>query len=343
MKRKQYLISIAFLLVAVLATACGQGEEVTGDESVGETEENEVKEEVDKEEELAHGRETVEFERVADQLGDILEDQGDPEVWIRATFEEKGDEILIKGESNLVPDSRLFMTALAEEYIFNAQTYARTEKDGSFTAEMPRRDVHDIDVTIEVHFRPSGQNDDVQAVYGELGEELEGDYIYKSESRDGDIEQVVKTLATYRPVEGEDQQFETTKPEWNKPEDYGDLTIRMDVDVEKDDEFYYITVQSNLLENTRVQAKLDFPDYIATGFLNTESVCPDGSVEIRLPILKDLKPDQEAFLNLTVRPSSNSNLPSILEHYGEEGEHFEGELVDYINDQHVIRERLQLQ
>src|SRR5699024_3127507 len=112
-------------------------------------------------------------------------------------------------------------------------------------------------------------------IYGEIGENMEGDYIYRYSSIKRTYHEA-RMSVRFIPSEEDTVAFE--RPDWNPPEDYGGLDIWMEVeDVKERDEFYDIHVRSNFVEGTRVKGDIEIPGYDTGGFGTSTFVQPDGS------------------------------------------------------------------
>src|SRR5690606_25238749 len=76
-------------------------------------------------------------------------------------------------------------------------------------------------------------------------------------------------------------EVEITPPTWNKPDDYGSTSIRIEpTKVVKDESYIYVDGTSNLLEGTSLRGRALLPGYITSGFIGHTTVNPDGSFRI---------------------------------------------------------------
>jgi hypothetical protein len=136
------------------------------------------------------------------------------------------------------------------------------------------------------------------------------------------------------PQNGEKTTVEIEEPAWQKPEDYGDVNIRIDdPKITKDERYIYIEGTSNFLEGTHIEAKAEIPGYVTSGFKGVTEVNPDGSYRIIFENpandkrIKNLK-DYEIFIRMY--PDANF-WSSIKTKYGEKGQNFKG---NYIKEQY---------
>lgn len=273
------------------------------------------------------------------------DDQGEAKVWIEAAFTVTENGIEIIGETNIEPGAQLYINPSSPDYTITSSSHEVVEENGSFTASLPSFDIYDSEIIIDIEFSlENDSNENFRDIYGEHGEKIEGDYVRIEEDADGNMSYKAMASASYEPVEGEEQLFETATPNWVIPEDYGELEVWMDAEFEKQDEHFYISVTSNLKENTPLNAQFDLPDYIVTGYQQTEPALPDGSANFRLdypePINND---DTEAYINISVDLSEMQNYPSLIEHYGENGENFNREISPEDDSGKIIILVLQIQ
>lgn len=236
-----------------------------------------------------------------------------------------GDDYLIEGQSNLPADAELeAVIYLHDEEVSKGHT-AHTEVDGSFQISIEDPEITDGEVDVHVRFRPADQDDEsFKELYGEVGEEMEGDYIYLYPSIKRKYHEA-RMNASFNASEDDSAVFET--PEWERPDDYGELDVRMEVEeLIEHDAFYELHMKSNLVEGTKLKGDLGAPGYETAGFLTDAWVQPDGSF-----IMKLQKPDVEEAddVHLKVELIPNSLVFMYTEElYGGDGEHLEGDLVE---------------
>ncbi|PYZ96162.1 hypothetical protein CR205_17515 [Alteribacter lacisalsi] len=349
MKKKTGLITAAgtALLAASIMTGCSDNEEEAGTEAEDTTpeeqeEDSEEEDEPEEEEENPDDdseednpeeddseREEVSFD-TPEAPGDAPDDQGEMEIRIEAEIEEKEDEIVVRADTNLLPGSRVKAQLWSEDYsIGGGYQFTEVEQDGTAEFSLRNPELYDTVLEVEVEFNPSNQREeDVIAHYGEFGETLEGVYIYRDDNRGADENYVARASAFFAPEEGTFATVETETPEWNFPDDQGELNVRMDgISIEKDDRYFYITGETNLLEGASLEVMVHLPDYIAVGFQNTERVNPDGSFEVRVHYPDEVDEDAAMELKVKFAPYYSSQRDWVTEHYGEEGENLDGDLV----------------
>lgn len=165
-------------------------------------------------------------------------------------------------------------------------------------------------------------NDQTKEHYGEYLEKVTGPQVYITDTH-GEFE--VKTefyvdvnlpMPYTIPIE---------IPEWGeKPDDYGEPEIWMEADMDSDHRYLYFYGKSNLVEGTQLGGNLRKASGIIDAFsFGHTRVNPDGTFELRVPYNKL---HEGMFMPIRVEPRSNS-WDDVVDVYGENGEHFEGELV----------------
>ncbi len=246
--------------------------------------------------------------------------QGDASVYLGGEVVEKDDKILIEGQSNLLEGARVTGEVYVNEDELFADTTELVDKKGNFEMDMEHPTYGEAVVVVSFEF-DGVQDEEIAEHYGELGEKLEGPYVYITEHYEADQ---VEQKAEVRLVLDEDD--EETKhvfaaPEWEKrPKDYGDARVWMEVDEVTDDgEFFYFTGKSNMLEGAKLKV---------SHASNTETrVQKDGSFEVKLPYqYREDKP-----IVVEYRPFDQWG--SIAEQYGKNGEKLVGNLVQHEGNQ----------
>ena len=243
------------------------------------------------------------------------------------------DGYVVHGISNLPEDAELEAAVYfhGEEVSKDHTTY--TNDDGSFEIDIPDLDIQDGGIELQVRFRPADQVEDLQDIYGEVGENMEGDYIYLYPSIKRKYSEAMM-VAHFNANEADEVSFE--KPEWDVPADYGELDIWMEVeDLEEHEAYYDVHVRSNFAEGTQIRGDIEVPGYDSAGFLESTLVQPDGSFNIQLQ-KPDVKEDDDVHIVLEMLP--NSLLFAYTEElYGEKGEYIEGDLVEEHKEGQKIR------
>lgn len=247
------------------------------------------------------------------------------------------DGYVIEGESNLPEGAELE----AVIYVYGEEASkghtAKTDEDGSFEIEVPDLDVEDEVIEMQVRFRPADQTVELQDIYGEVGEEMEGDYIYRYSS----IKRTYHEARVSAFIEADEQDavvFE--QPSWDPPKDYGELDIWVEIEnVEEKDDYYNITAESNFVEGTKLTGDIEVPGYETAGFKAYTLVQPDGSFNMQIE-----KPDveEEIIFQLEMLPKSLL-LIETEELYGEDGEHLKGDLVEEHKDGQKIHVEYSMQ
>lgn len=92
--------------------------------------------------------------------------------------------------------------------------------------------------------------------------------------------------------------------------------------VEDKGEYYDIHMKSNLLELTKIKATVENPGYDMAGYTSRTNVKPDGSFRFQVQ-----RPDVDNKDSVVVIEAFSDFAIETEETYGENGEHFEGDLV----------------
>src|SRR5699024_1584131 len=147
------------------------------------------------------------------------------------------EDYIIEGQSNLPADAEVeAVVYLHGEEVSKGHT-AYTEEDGSFQITIEDPEITDGDVDVQVRFRPADQDDEsFKELYGEVGEEMEGDYIYLYPSIKRKYHEA-RIDASFIPSKDDAVVFET--PEWEQPDDYGELDVRIEAKELIEHEAYY--------------------------------------------------------------------------------------------------------
>lgn len=223
-----------------------------------------------------------------------------------------------------------------EGTIIGGRGDTQVNEDGTFKTEMKIPKNSDGLLKVQVKFEPSTDNQPIKDHYGENGEKLKGPFVRLQE--ESDMQQNITLLTLEIPQDESNASAKIKKPEWDKPEDFGSPTIRLDEpDIQKDDKYLYIEGKSNLLEGTRLKGSLDIPNYIVSGLADVAVVNPDGSYKLIIEkpsSMNKLKDVKEYEVVLSVSPVDNQ-WKSNLDVYGVSGEKFMG---DYVVDQNGVKE-----
>ncbi|MGM8365959.1 OmpA family protein [Virgibacillus sp. W0181] len=350
MKKNRMLISFALIILLVLASCGapeedGEAEEVDAEKPKEEQKSEETEEEAQEPEEEPKEAETdpqpeekeeMEDGKAAEDSPDV--ELGDYEVFIGGEMIEKEDNIIINGESNLLPGARVIGEVSVgdeEDKQYFADTTEIIQDDGTFHMEIANHNLdEETEVAVKFHF--DGQQDDgIIRHYGDRGQELEGPYIYKHQGEVGggnpqNIFKQAKATATFEP--GKEKAVRHFKePDWHPiPEDMGDPRIWIEVDeINNDKEFFYLQGRSNLVEGSNI-----FVNY-GSNRLDETRILPDGSFYLKFPY--EYKEDTP--FEIDFKPSHHSQWNEVEERYGKEGQKLVGDLVvqDKYSDKQYVQ------
>jgi len=256
---------------------------------------------------------------------DVLADQGNTEVVFEGEVTIDG-KFQLEGKSNLPGGSVLQL----KTFVYGTENpYFRgdipVEDDGSFSVEADVEDeaLNGELLVVRVGYIPdTTDNRQNVGVYGEEGEILEGDFIHPytniKRTRNGAFAYAYLDLN-----DGEQAKLEADV--WGEaPEDYGDLDVWMEeAHVEVHDNYYDVTMNSNLMALTYIKAEVKVPGYQLSDFRSTTKVLPDGSFRFQIP-----SPEVEGN-DVSIEINALSDFAIDTEElYGENGENFEGDLVE---------------
>ncbi len=164
---------------------------------------------------------------------------------------EKDDKILIDGKSNLIEGARVVGKVIVGENEILSDSTEVIEKDGSFSMELDHHKYGEAEVVVTFDFK-SMQDEAIVEQYGEGGKDMTGPYVYMDEHHK-ELNQKAEVRMALSP-EDESDTHAFTEPEWNeRPEDYGDPRIWIEVDEVTTDEYYfYLKGKTNLLEGSKI-------------------------------------------------------------------------------------------
>lgn len=261
--------------------------------------------------------------------------QGDHEVYIGGEVTENDDKIVIEGESNLIPGSRVvgdvsvstdtnyYWNRETKEYEYQADTTEIVDEDGKFEMEIDHHGMEDKETVVAVRLDFDGQQDDeIIRHYGDRGQNLEGPYIYQHRGETGgtDPKNIFKKAEAITVFTTEDEKVvrQFKEPNWyDTPDDMGDPRVWLEVEEVNDDgEYFYIHGKSNLIEGTRLMLFRNN---------NREAITlikPDGSFDFKF----DYEYKEDPFV---IRFKPDQNQWNIVEEtYGAEGQNLVGDLVE---------------
>lgn len=261
---------------------------------------------------------------------------GDLEVRIGGNVTVEDDRIVVEGESNLLPGSRISSSGVGIGKASFAQgdfmQTAEVAEDGTFHFEFPGRD---RDVIITLKLSPMGEASDH---YGANLENVTGPHVYRT-STSGTYE--VKAEVTTDASRETPYTIPIETPEWDElPEGYGKPNVWMEVDVTSDHKYLYFHGKSNLVEGTWLGGNLMNPPGSFSSIVpfshDFTHVNPDGSFELKIHYLS-LR--EGMYLPIKFEPDSSS-WDNVKEAYGEKGEKLEGELVKTTDEGHQYIEKI---
>lgn len=279
-----------------------------------------------------------------DAKTDAPKDQGDYEVRFEGEAERKGKLITIKGQTNLLPESRLVIWLdSVEGTIIGGRGDTQVKEDGTFETELKIPKSSEGLLEVNLKFDPNSDNQPIKDHYGENGEKLKGPFVRLNE--EAEMQRNVTLLTLEIPQDESSASVKIEKPNWDKPNDHGSPTVRIDdPDIQKDDKYLYIEGKTNLLEGTRIKGNLDIPNYIVSGLSDVTEINPDGSYKLiiekpaSMNKLKDIKNYE---LVLSVSPI-DGQWKSNLIIYGVNGEKFQGDHVVDVNGTKEIQKRISI-
>ncbi|GAB3793442.1 OmpA family protein [Virgibacillus kimchii] len=303
--------SLVLAAVMFVLAACSEDESVVIEEDGDEASAEEINE-IDE-------NKTKQAEEEVEETNSPLDELGDLEVQLTGEVMVDEDQIIIEGNSNLLPGSRIFSSGVTDGGFASItfQDAATIEDDGTFSFIFDG-----ISQSTTVKLSLNTGNDQTKEHYGENLEKVTGPQVYVTDTHG---EFTVKA-EFYIDV---DLQMPYTIPieipDWSeKPDDYGETEIWMEADVDSDHRYLYFTGKSNLLEGTQVGGNLRKASGIIDAFsFGFTRVNPDGTFELRVPYHKL---HQGMYMPIRVEPGRNS-WDDVVDVYGENGEQFEGDLV----------------
>lgn len=243
---------------------------------------------------------------------------GDAEVFLGGEVKEKGDKILVDGKSNLKQGSRVTGKIIVGEDEILAETTEIVGKDGSFSMELDHHKYGEAEVVVTFDFK-GVQDEAIIEQYGEGGKEMTGPYVYMDEHWDELIQKAEVRLRLA--ADDESDTHALAKPEWlERPEDYGDPRVWVEVDeITTDDDYFYLKGKTNLLEGSKISGF--YSD--RWGHTDDALIKPDGTFEMQI----DYWYSEEPSFTIKFEPYA-AQWKTIEEAYGREGEKLVGNLVE---------------
>lgn len=242
---------------------------------------------------------------------------GDHEAYLGGTVKETKDQIIIEGESNLIPGSRVNGEVYVNEDEIFSDTTEIVDDKGRFLMELEHHQYGDAEVVVTFDFT-NVQEEEVLRHYGENGEKLEGPFVYIDQDWGDKFKKAMVTL----PIQAEDETttHEFTTPDWDDPpEDYGDPRVWIEVDeITEDDQYFYVKGRTNLVEGSLLSGY--YSD--RWGVTDETRVNPDGTFELKI----EYKYSDDPYF--TIKFSPYSQWESVTKVYGQDGEKLVGNLVE---------------
>src|SRR5690625_6377806 len=119
------------------------------------------------------------------------------------------------------------------------------------------------------------------------------------------------TFALIELKEGISETFSVS--ELDPPADYGELDIWMEVEqFDIHNEYYNISLNSNLLALTSIRVDIDVPNYTLAGYNYRGKITDDGSITFQLPRVDE---EVEKLLNHQDRKSTRLNSSHVASSY----------------------------
>ncbi|MEI3604402.1 hypothetical protein SPD48_01740 [Pseudogracilibacillus sp. SE30717A] len=249
---------------------------------------------------------------------------GSPEVYLGGKVTEKGDKIIVEGESNLIEGSRVIGKVIVNEDEVLSDTTELVDKKGKFKMELDHHQYGDAEVIILFDFLQSYQEEEIVEHYGEGGEKLEGPYVYLDEH--WDVDKVNKKAEVRLPLNADENETKHVfaEQEWGKkPKDYGETRVWFEVDeITEDGEYFYLKGRTNMLEGSNIRAW--YSD--RSSARDDTRVNPDGTFDFKI----EYKYSEDPYFIIKYDPY-NSQWETIREAYGYDGEKLVGNLVETSN------------
>ncbi|HLQ73086.1 MAG TPA: OmpA family protein [Bacillota bacterium] len=261
---------------------------------------------------------------------------GDYEVYITGEMREEDDKIIIEGESNLLPGSKLIgevsistdtegyrYSSDFQEYEYQADTREVVADDGSFTMTIDHHGEKDKETHVSVRFDLfENQEDEVRRHYGDNGENMEGPYIYKYRDEEGNtmpryIFNRAEVVTSFTPSDDEVIRQFKEPTLGDIPDDQGDPNVWIEVDEYNDDgDYYYVRGKSNLIEGSMVSLTLDNTRHTVSRTL----IDQDGTFSFKFPYDPEERPEKMIFAPFDYQWNV------IEETYGSYGQKLAGDL-----------------
>ncbi|MDQ0231805.1 OmpA family protein [Metabacillus malikii] len=243
--------------------------------------------------------------------------------------------ITVKGKSNLLAGTRVEVDWLDRPFSVRnpicllCEKDAEVDKNGNFDYEIPTelQNYGPIYVTIDVILGGLGQADEIEAVYGEHGENLEGPFVYKHEILEEEYQKIHASILVNPTEEQKVYPIETPKRE-ETPDDYANTNVWIDTELTNDHHYFYVKGKSNLLEGTDLVASYysSKDATLAQNWVSSKAnVVSDGTFILQIPY--DTITDS-GYIKITSKPTNSHILKTKMKQiYGEHFEKMSGEQV----------------
>ncbi|MDN4493040.1 OmpA family protein [Ureibacillus aquaedulcis] len=316
MKRITTWLSLILLAIFLLV----------GCESNGETQ--------SKEEENSDGTSLVDAEQKAGS--ENQEDETNPtDIQLSGEVVNENGKLTVNGKSNLMEGTIVEIDWLDRPFSVRnpicllCDKGTEVDENGDFTFEIPTdlKDNGYVLVTMEVVLGGLAQTDEVKAVYGEHGENLEGPFVYKHEIIDEEYQKIFASTLVMPGGEETVYPIETPKRE-EVPDDYGSTDVWVETELTNDHHYFYVKGKSNLIEGTEMVASYFSSEEAAVAqnwISSNANVVSDGSFSLQVPYDTIT---ETGYLVITSKPKSSHILQTKMnETYGESFERMSGEQV----------------
>ncbi|PYF05614.1 OmpA family protein [Ureibacillus chungkukjangi] len=244
-------------------------------------------------------------------------------------------KLVVKGTSNLMEGTIVGIDWLDRAFSIRnpvcllCDKSTEVDENGDFTFEIPSdlTSFGHILVTIDVLLGGWGQPDEIEAVYGEDGENLEGPFVQKHEIIDEEYQKISASILVLPTIEQTVYPIETPKRE-KVPDDYGSAEVWIETELTNDHRYFYVKGKSNLLEGTELVASYFSSEEAAVAqnwISSSTNVVNDGTFLIQIPYNTIT---EAGYIVINSKPKSRHLLEMRMnEAYGETFEKMTGEPV----------------
>ncbi|MEC5423557.1 OmpA family protein [Virgibacillus sp. C22-A2] len=307
---------LIILVIGMILAGCSKDEDST---SKANDETEEVKETEEESTDMKTTEES-ETETEAEEIPGL----GDLEIKLHGKAIIDEDKIIVEGESNLLPGSRLFSNGISDDGFASATFIdgAEVMDDGSFSFEFSG-----VGKSTTVKLKVVNNREETIEQYGEFLENATGPQVYLTDTH-GVFE--VKVEFHIDVMEEMPYTIPIEIPEWNeKPDNYGEPEVWMEAEVDSDHRYLYFHGTSNLMEGAQVGGNLMHESGIIVPFsFGHTRVNPDGTFEFRVPYTT-LR--QGMYMPIRYQPDRNT-WEDVIAVYGEQGENLKGDLIEQDGD-----------